>query len=217
MRLSILIDSPESWFIPYGEDLMSRLKAVGHNVTLVHSARDLPPGDCAFLLSCSRIVNAEVRSRNKHNVVVHASKLPEGRGFAPLMWQILEGRNEIWLTAFEAVEQVDAGDVYWQEAVRFDGHELHDELRDVVGRKVVELAERFVTNYPLPASPQSGTATWYRRRAAADSELDPSKPLRDLFNQLRTASNANYPAFFRIHIGDKEHTYTLKIEEKSLT
>ena len=35
---------------------------------------------------------------NKNNIVVHASDLPKGRGFSPMSWQILEGKNKIKLS-----------------------------------------------------------------------------------------------------------------------
>jgi methionyl-tRNA formyltransferase len=213
MRITVLIDNPKSWFIPQGKALVAELVADGHTATLVHTYEEIPEGDCLFLLSCGRIVGPEILKLNKHNIVIHSSKLPEGRGFAPLIWQILEGRNEIWVTAFEAVEQVDAGVIYLQEPVQFEGHELHDELRSSIGAKIIELALRFVRENPK-GKPQEGASTWYRKRTPKDSELDPNKTLIELFPQLRTASNTDYPTFFAIDIGGKKYTYTLQIERK---
>ena len=49
----------------------------------------------------------------------------------------------------------------------------------------------------LAPRPQEGVATQYRRRTPADSEIDPTKPLSDVFDLLRIADPVRYPAFFR--------------------
>ncbi|MDE1970807.1 MAG: methionyl-tRNA formyltransferase [Patescibacteria group bacterium] len=168
-------------------------------------------GDCLFLLSCGSIVSHDILERNTHNIVIHASKLPQGRGFAPLAWQILEGKNKIWISLFEAVEKLDSGDVYFQDFISFEGHELYDEMRKLEGEKVVAMALRFVNEYPSKGRPQHGKSTWYSKRRPCDSELNIKKTLRSQFNILRIVDNERYPAFFTY----KGHTYILKISKKN--
>ncbi len=45
------------------------------------------------------------------------------------------------------------------------------------------------------ARPQQGEASYYRRRRAADSQLDPHCSLAEQFNLLRVVDNQRYPAF----------------------
>jgi len=45
------------------------------------------------------------------NLVVHESDLPRGKGFAPVKWQILDGKKEIPVCLLETTEQVDSGDI----------------------------------------------------------------------------------------------------------
>ena len=87
--ITILIDNPRSWFVPYGQELAGRLRTMGHEVRKVGTADDLPEGDIAFFLSCERIIGADLRSRNTHNLVIHGSALPKGKGWSPMAWQIL--------------------------------------------------------------------------------------------------------------------------------
>lgn len=211
MKITILEDDPKSWFIPYGEELARILKEGGHEVAVVSRADEIPEGDCVFFLSCEEIIPAPIRKRNTHNLVAHASYLPQGKGWSPLTWQILEGKNDIPLTLFEAADKVDAGQVYATSVVRFEGHELIDELRQKLGRAIIDLAAQFIRAYP-PKAPteQKGEETFYTRRTPADSEVDPTHSIVELFEHFRVADNDRYPIFFK-HRG---HIYVLKIEKK---
>ena len=211
LKISILNDNPRSWFVPYGEELVLKLRERGHEVDRIEDPQELPRGDVAFFLSCEQIIGKDVRDRNTNNIVIHASALPQGKGWSPLAWQILEGKNEITLTMFEASDDVDAGDVFATETITFSGHELIDEMRQKEGEVIIRLALRFIDAYPnVSGRPQEGEESVYSKRAPKDSELDPKKPLTELFNQLRVADNERYPAFFT-HRG---HTYTIKIYKK---
>ncbi len=57
------------------------------------------------------------------------ANLPEGRGFAPMQWQILEGKNTIPICLLEVAEKVDEGNVYLRSNIQLDGKELYEELR----------------------------------------------------------------------------------------
>lgn len=184
-----------------------------HDVVIVHSPERIRKGDMAFFLSCEKIAGASILSRNKHNLVVHESALPKGRGWSPLTWQILEGKKKIPIMLFEAALSVDSGDIYFQEMMTFEGHELIDELRAVQGESTIKLVNRFVAAYPkIAGKKQKGKATYYPRRRPSDSELNVNKMLKVLINQLRVADNERYPAFF-IHKGKK---YLLKVYKETV-
>ena len=145
------------------------------------------------------IIKKDFLRLNRHNLVVHASALPKGKGWSPLTWQILEGKSCIPITLFEATEHVDAGCIYLQEEMHFDGTELIDDLRDVVGAATCSLCLAFVREYPSilqKAREQSGEESFYMRRKPEDSRLDLDRSLRDQINLLRVVDNERYPAFF---------------------
>lgn len=212
MKITILTDNERSWFIPYGNELCERLNLLGHKVRYVHRINDIFEGDICFVLSCTRILGKEYLRLNRHNIVIHASDLPHGKGFSPLQWQILEGKNDITLTLFEAVEKLDAGPYYLKSMIHFDGTELYGELRRVLGEKIIEMAVYYVSNYDsLVPVHQTGKETIYPKRTIKDDELDIDKSLRELFNHFRIADNKNYPVFFRY----REKKYFLKIYQES--
>jgi len=148
--------------------------------------------------------------QNQYNIVVHESALPEGKGWAPLFWQVLEGKIDIPFTMFEASDGIDNGPIYFQEILSLTGYELNDELREKQAGLITKMCLSFVENYSkyLPAVPQNGTESFYRKRSPADSQLDVNKTIKEQFNLLRVVNNQDYPAFFEIR-GKK---YKLTIE-----
>jgi methionyl-tRNA formyltransferase len=95
----------------------------------VHRPQQIPEGDICCFLSCGQIVRQEELSGNRHNLVVHESPLPMGKGWPPLTWQILKGTNQVPVVLFEAANKVDSGAIYLQEVLEFNGHELIDKIR----------------------------------------------------------------------------------------
>lgn len=207
MRISILVDNINSWELPYAQELFEKLKEK-YSVFLVHNQKEIEAGDVAIFLSCEKLVKKEILIKNKYNLVVHASKLPEGKGFSPLTWQIIEGKNEITLTLFDAVEEVDAGSIFYQATVDFLGYELIDEMRNTLGNKINDLIFNFLSDYPdIKPIKAGGQESFYRRRTKDDSELSPEKTITEQFNLLRVVDNERYPAFFNY----QGHKYLLKI------
>src|SRR3989337_1369707 len=109
MLIQVLIDNPNSWILPYGHKLVLELTNSGHESYLKHDHCDVTKGDILCLLSCEKIFRR--LDLNKHNLVVHESDLPKGKGWSPVTWQILEGKNHIPVTLFEASQSVDGGPI----------------------------------------------------------------------------------------------------------
>jgi methionyl-tRNA formyltransferase len=207
----VVVDNPDSWFMPFARRLVHRLGRLGES-SLLSSSGEIPQGsDIAYLLSSELVVSSEVLARSRHTIVVHASALPKGRGMSPLAWQVLEGRNRIPVTLFEAVEKVDAGPIYLSDAVTFNGTELLAEMQASLGAKIVSMCVRFARDAEAlvaAARPQRGTASYYARRTKADSRLDPKRSIASQFDLLRVVDNRRYPAFFEW----RGRRYVLRIE-----
>lgn len=177
----------------------------------VYAAHDeIGQGDIAFYFGCVQITPKEILCLNRRNFVVHASDLPEGKGFSPLTWKILEGENSIPVCLFEAVEELDAGPIIYKEYINFNGDELLSEMRVKMGGMHIELGLRFLAEkYPLYGEPQKGMSTVYKRRSPKDSQIDPHKSIAEQFNLFRVVDNYAYPAFFELH----GYRYKLRIEK----
>jgi methionyl-tRNA formyltransferase len=210
MKISILVDVPNSWLLLWVKILESELIVKGNEVNFVREANFIEEGDVAFLLGCVKIVPDYVLARNNHNIIVHPSALPRGKGFSPLAWQVIEGKNEIPVSLFEAVPEVDAGDIYLQDTIYLNGDELNDEIKEKQGKVTVSLCLKFIDEIEhLKPRQQSGDETFYPRRTEKSSELDPNKTIAEQFNLLRIVDNERYPAFFILN-GKK---YLIKINK----
>jgi methionyl-tRNA formyltransferase len=196
--ITVLVDN-DSWVIPYARKLVETLREKGFDAAFADSADKVQGGWINFMLGCTRIVSDDVLQRNQHNLVVHESDLPEGRGFAPMAWQILEGKRQIPICLLEASDTVDAGDVWLRDVIELNGTELCDEWRALQGEKTVQLCLEFVNQYKvLVPVRQGGAPSWFARRRPGDSRLNIDKSVRDQFNLLRIVDNERYPAYFEI-------------------
>jgi len=207
-----VLTTKESSFVPYARKFVENLREKGYQAELFHNHEDVKEKfQIVFVLSYFNIVEGAFLKKHKHNLVVHDSQLPQGKGWAPLFWQVLEGKNEIPVVLFEAAEDVDAGNIYISDYIVLQGHELHDEIRELQAQKSVELCLEFLDNYKnLRPVRQTGKETFYARRRPKDSELDVNKSISEQFNLLRIVSNEEFPAFF-YHKGFK---YILKISKE---
>jgi len=198
LKISCLVDDHKSWIVPYVRDLVSEISRT-HDVCLYHDISNISEGDCLFILGCKKMIPPGVLARNKRNIVIHESGLPSGRGLSPLAWQVLEGKNEIPVSLFEATDEVDAGHVYMTDVIKLNGNELLPEIRALQGAKTIDMALMFIEQYDkLKPVPQKGEATYYRRRTREDDYLDPSRTVEEQFDKLRIVDNGSYPARIRI-------------------
>lgn len=206
MLVQILVDNSNSWIFPYAKELVSLLRKQNHESQLILEASDVMSGDVLCLLGCEKIFKR--LDLNTYNLVVHESNLPEGKGWSPLTWQILEGKNQIPVTLFEAKEEIDAGEIYSQEIIKLEGTELLPEIKDKQGVVTQKLIMNFIDKIPnVVGCPQKGNSTFYPKRTSKDSQLNPDKSIAEQFDQLRVCDNERYPAFFII----QNKKYIIKI------
>ena len=204
-----ILTTQRSAFDPFSSKLEKKLIEKEYLTKVFYNHKEISSEyDVVFILSYERIITQEYLSRHKHNIVVHGSDLPKGKGWSPIFWQILEGKNRIPIVLFEAIPDLDAGKIYFKDYINFEGHEINEEIRRAQSEKCIEMCLKFLDkyNYLEPCS-QEGESTFYKKRTPKDSEIDIRKTILDNFNLLRIVNNDQYPAFF-YHSG---HKYILKI------
>ena len=209
MLVQLLVDNSNSWIIPYAIKLKEKIiKQFSFSVNLIYKHEDVINGDVLCLLSCEKIFKK--LHLNNYNLVVHESDLPRGKGWSPLTWQILDGKNIIPITLFEALEKVDAGKIYYKDYIKLSGDELLSEIKHKQGEKTIDLILNFLVDFnTIKGQIQVGESTFYRQRNYNDSELNVDDTIRNQFNLLRVCDNERYPAYFILN-GKK---YLLKIEK----
>lgn len=197
LNISILIDNPNSWFHEYRGALSAVLKKYDPYFSYFTEARQLKKGGILFLLSCDRLLPPKMLLLHEHNIVIHESDLPKGRGWSSLTWQVEKGKNKIPITLFEADEKCDAGDYYIKDTVVLDGTELVEEIRQKQVQKTIEMIDTYLRLYPMKPKPQKGKAQYFRKRVARDNELNINRSIKSQLNKIRVADNKRYPLYFR--------------------
>lgn len=181
-------------------------------VELVRKKREALGGDLLFLVSCSELVSETDRSRYRASLVLHASDLPEGRGWSPHIWQLIDGVEGITLSLLEADDPVDSGRIWKQLYVPVPKHALWNEINDLLFEAEIDLMTFAIENFDtITPKPQPSTgATYYRKRDPKDSELDPGKTIAEQFDLMRVCDPQRFPPYFH-HRG---HRYVLKLEKQ---
>ena len=175
---------------------------------ITNNYKTIKKQDLVFVLSYTKILPDSFLKRNKLTLVVHSSKLPRDRGFAPLTYKVLQNSNIIFFSLFQVVKKVDSGNIFLRTNLKLNGTELYDELRKKQAETILNLIKKFLFKYPLiKSSVQSGKTNYNKRRYPRDNELDINKNIKSQFNLMRVSDNEKFPIFFY----HKSVKYILKI------
>ncbi len=122
----------------------------------------------------------------------HASFLPRWRGAAPIQRAIMAGDAETGMMIMKMDEGLDTGPVALTERVAISADmtagELHDTLRDVGARLMVEALGRLEAG-DLPTVAQAGEGATYAAKISKDeTRIDWAKPARDVHDRIRGLS-----------------------------
>ena len=209
MKATILISDQKHPVVKVIKKWINSKKFSTHQIDIVFKKEDISEGDFLFLVSYGSILESEYRNKFKSTLVLHASDLPDGKGWSPYIWEISRGSNHITLSLIEAVDSVDSGPIIEKLTIDLNGYELLDEINNILFKKQCLLMEKVIlTPEKLVRTKQSGICkNFYRRRTTFDSKLDIKKTLSEQFNLLRVVDNNRFPAYFEVD----GHTYVLKI------
>ena len=205
-KFSILLDKKNPWLEPFVNNFLNHHKSISINLTF--SLSEAVKSDVCFVLGYTRIIDLKKIPQQTRFYIIHESSLPQGKGFSPLIWQILEGKNKIKICLIEMREDVDSGPIILQDTISLNGSELYEEIREKQAYFTLNLVKEFIMSKNLPKpQAQKGKESFYKRRSKEDSELDINKTIKEQFNKLRVGNNDDWPSFFYF----KGHKYLLKI------
>jgi methionyl-tRNA formyltransferase len=210
IKVTFLLDTKNNWFEQQLKNFNFKLNhkykfKISKNYKLVKKQ------DIVFPLNFTKILPNKFLETNKLVLIIHASKLPKHRGFAPLQAQVLENKKKIYISLIKAVNKVDEGPLCFREYFYLDGTELINEIRNKAGVTMLKIIKKFLTKYPnVSFKEQKGKSSFNKRRHLKDSELNINKTIKQQFNQLRINHNKLYPSFFIY----KNTEYLIKIYKK---
>ncbi len=211
MKITLLCSDKKHPVNPYIDQWIKRNQH-SFDISLVRSKKELAGGDILFLISCSEIISTNERSLYKASLVLHASSLPQGRGWSPHIWSIIEGASEITLSLLEAEDQVDSGRIWHQIHFPVAAHALWDEINTNLFSAELKLLDYAVQQFSdiQPQEQDSNIEpSYYPRRSPTDSRIDPEKNITSQFDQIRVCDPERFPAYFELY----GHHYKLTLEK----
>ncbi len=169
-----------------------------HQIAILDKLIDAAGGDCLVMVACHEVATRATRNRYGRCFVTHASDLPEGRGWSPVIWDILQGKDRIVLSLIEAADLLDSGAIFQKFHAPVKPTDLHDDINKTLSRLLVRALDFVLQSPHITPRQQEGEASWYRRRTPDDSRLDPSQSIASQFNLLRVCDPDRFPAFFEL-------------------
>lgn len=206
-KVSFLLDKSNNWFEKYLLKFNFNLKN-RYIFKISKKPNSIINQDIVFALSYTKILTENFLLKNKLNLVVHSSKLPEDKGFSPVVNQVLKGKNIIDVSLIEIVKKVDTGDIFLRDKFKLNHTDLSKDIREKQATATLKIIKKFLLKYPnIKKRRQLGRGNFNKRRNALSNKLDIDKSIRSQINILRIADNENYPCFFKY----KKKIFKLKI------
>ncbi|MBK1784239.1 methionyl-tRNA formyltransferase [Prauserella cavernicola] len=147
---------------------------------------------------------------------VHDSLLPAYAGFSPLIWALINGEQEVGVTAHMMDGELDAGPIVRQKAVAVGPrdtatdlfHSTVDLIEPLVSESLALIAEGH-TDW----TPQDRTkASFFHKRSLEDSRIDWNWPAADIERLVRAQSDP-YPNAYAFYRGERIRILAASVSE----
>lgn len=148
-------------------------------------------------------------------LMLHPSPLPKYRGGSPIQNQIIAGERESKVSIFVMNNEIDAGDIVGQEDLSLEGSlsSIFKQIEDVG----VKLTLKIITNGLNPEPQNHTSATYFKRRNMADSEITLEELTKSsaeyLFNKIRMLAYPYPNAYIKTSNGKKLIIMESRIED----
>ncbi|MGN9906766.1 methionyl-tRNA formyltransferase [Phytohabitans sp. LJ34] len=137
---------------------------------------------------------------------VHDSLLPAYAGFAPLIWALINGEEQVGVTAHIMDDDLDAGDIVLQRAVPVGptdtATDLFHRTLDLFGPITVDGLGLIASGRTDWVKQDRSKASFFHKRSIEDSRIDWSWPAEDIERLVRAQSDP-YPNAFTYHRGQR--------------
>jgi methionyl-tRNA formyltransferase len=189
---------------PDDAELLDRLRAAEPDILVATNWRTWIPPEI-FTLPREGTLN------------VHDSLLPAYGGFAPLNWAVINGENEVGLTAHMMDEELDAGDIVVQRAVPVEptdtATDLFHKTIGLYGPVTLDALDLIASGDAVLTKQDRSKASFFHKRSVEDSRIDWTWPARDIANLVRAQSDP-FPNAFTFHRGERIRVVASSVSEK---
>ncbi|GII94608.1 methionyl-tRNA formyltransferase [Sinosporangium siamense] len=178
---------------PDDEELMTRLTEARPDLIVANNWRTwIPP---------------EIFSLPRHGTLnVHDSLLPAYAGFSPLIWALINGEQEVGVTAHMMDAELDAGDIVVQRAIPVGPKDTTTDLFhrtvDLIAPIVHESLELIASGRTAWTPQDRSKASFFHKRSIEDGNIDWTWPAEDIERLVRAQSDP-YPNAFTHYKGER--------------
>jgi methionyl-tRNA formyltransferase len=173
-------------------------------------------GNALLSIGFPYLITAELLALFKPALNMHPTLLPRYRGPTTAAYILLNDECESGSTIHHMTPEMDRGDIVSQTRVSltsFDSiRSLKRKVYNTEPQLVLDAIEALKNGAPVQPQSESESSEFPKKRTPADSEIDPSIPLTDLFNHIRASDPDDFPAFF-YHKGEKVCIYMWRPEK----
>lgn len=158
-----------------------------------------------ILVSCgySFILDEQAIVSARYAINVHPTLLPKYRGYRSGPYVILNDEKETGVTVHMLGHEMDRGDIILQRSfpiTPFDTQKsIYRKTQSIEPQILYDSIQMIKNNNIITTQQDESQASEYNQmRTPADSRIDPSRPLIDLYNEIRASDPQDFPAFFEI-------------------
>ena len=123
------------------------------NLDFIEVIKDLNP-DFIIVVAFRMIPESIWKIPKFGTINLHASLLPNYRGSAPINWVLINNENQTGITSFFIDENIDTGDILFQQKIKIDERinagDLHDKLQYLAAEVTEKTIEGILKNELKP-------------------------------------------------------------------
>ena len=145
-----------------------------------------------LLITCSfgQILSKQIlKLAKKDSLNIHTSLLPKGRGANPIQRAILEGEKETGFTLMEMIEEMDAGDYFYQKKLPitiFDTYKtLEDKIYLLITNNIIDVLNKFVEDKLIRIKQDKNKVSFWRKILPEEQIIDFKLKSIDIYNKIR--------------------------------
>ena len=193
----------ESWWKLRGRDIIITTDVNSDDTILkIRKAKV----DVLLTLGWSQIFKKQLLAEIDLVIGSHPTKLPIGKGRAPLPWTLLNGLNHSAVSFFIIDEGIDSGPLILQKEFKFDSNiyvgELYKLVSSYLATGFVEILNKILKKEPLTTLDQdTGKETFYAKRRPDDGLLNFNQDSKAVQRIVRSLSHP-YPGAYTFYKGE---------------
>jgi methionyl-tRNA formyltransferase len=178
---------------------------------------DLKP-DAAVVVAYGLILPPKILNGTRFGCInIHPSLLPKWRGAAPIQRTIMAGDMQTGISIIKMNENVDSGEIIFQEKFSLKGCETYKELAEKfskMGAGIIAEALKNLQDANLSLDVQNNSlATYAKKITKAECEIDWQSSAQEIERKIR-ALNGSLEAYFN-YKSEKIKVFAAEISDKN--